>query len=537
LRRLCISLASVAVVALMTLPATSSAARPSSPQYRRHIPVHDERALSSGAKAWLYGAQHTGPDGVRRLSGPSFGTNVDPNDPTQDAAGGQSETAIGASGSNLVAAWNDATGFLASSDSTKREASLTGVGFSTDGGASFTDLIGLPNDNPNQGWFGDPTVVAIDSTHFVVGSLYLPSFFAPDFCSAHAALGLEVATITAGGVTFTNPIIPADGGPVCKGKSGFLDKEFLAYDPVSRTLALSYTDFRFSPPQHCGDGEINLVRATVPANPAQLKSTDFSDPIVVGPEIGGDCSFENFVIQEGAYPAVAPGGDIYVGWERNWETNLFNGDPYVYIDVALVRAGESAPARTVTASLGQANSSPEGGVHGLDAQIIAGYNRGIGNDFPRLAYNAAAARLDVVWNDTSHHPLGDIFLKSLRPTLGNNDKAPIFQVNDDDSFALHFLPALSVRSDGSICTSWYDRRLSGPDSPLTDYFGECRAVAGTNATDFRITTGDTDWTNTGSLIIPNFGDYTDNASSGTTTYYIWSDGRIGVPQPMVDSSH
>ena len=51
-----------------------------------------------------------------------------------------------------------------------------------------------------------------------------------------------------------------------------------------------------------------------------------------------------------------------------------------------------------------------------------------------------------------------------------------------------------------------------------------------------ITTGPTDWMNTSTLIIPNFGDYTDNATSGTTTYYTWSDGRLGVPQPFVDSS-
>ena len=46
--------------------------------------------------------------------------------------------------------------------------------------------------------------------------------------------------------------------------------------------------------------------------------------------------------------------------------------------------------------------------------------------------------------------------------------------------------------------------------------------------------GATDWTNTSSLITPNFGDYTDNTSVGTTTYYTWSDGRLGVPQPFVD---
>ena len=85
-----------------------------------------------------------------------------------------------------------------------------------------------------------------------------------------------------------------------------------------------------------------------------------------------------------------------------------------------------------------------------------------------------------------------------------------------------------------------DRKVTstGPtmktNSSTTDYFGEIRATPTTSARDFRITTGSTDWTNTSSLITPNFGDYTDNASTGSTTYYTWSDGRLGIPQPFVD---
>ena len=73
----------------------------------------------------------------------------------------------------MIAAWNDANVFVVS-PSTKTEASLTGVGWSGNGGALWHDLKGLPNNQNAQQWFGDPTVVAIDATHFVVGSLYLP---------------------------------------------------------------------------------------------------------------------------------------------------------------------------------------------------------------------------------------------------------------------------------------------------------------------------------------------------------------------------
>jgi hypothetical protein len=57
-----------------------------------------------------------------------------------------------------------------------------------------------------------------------------------------------------------------------------------------------------------------------------------------------------------------------------------------------------------------------------------------------------------------------------------------------------------------------------------------------NGIDFKITNAPSNWLNASSAIVPNFGDYTDNSCSGTTTFYTWSDGRIGVPQPYVASN-
>jgi hypothetical protein len=133
--------------------------------------------------------------------------------------------------------------------------------------------------------------------------------------------------------------------------------------------------------------------------------------------------------------------------------------------------------------------------------------------------------------DASLHPLGDIWLRGVKLKLAGRDATS--RVNDDNSFALHCLPAVSVRSNGTICTSWYDRRLHGPSSTVTDYFGDCRSGPRVAATDFRITTGATDWNGTSSTIVPNFGDHTDNTATGNHTYFTWSDGRIGVPQPFV----
>jgi hypothetical protein len=535
MRKLLLLSASMLVAAMVAAPAIGASASGNAGQggsaTKNGFTIRDWHMLSSGGQLYFKGPNHPGSGHSSRPLGPLFGTNTDPNDPSQDTGGGQSETAIGAAGKHLVAAWNDVSGFFAPS-STTPQGSVTGVAYSSDGAQTWQDLIGLRNNRPTQGWGGDPTVVAIDRSHFLVGSLYLPS---QHFARCRSRLQLAVESIRVlpdGSLAVGLPVIAADGGTICDPNAAFLDKEFMSYDPTTRTLAMSYTRFLpFNYPTTCGNGQIEVVRATVPPNAATITGSDFSSPIVVQPDSGCQSS----VFASGAYPAVSPNGDIYVAWENNIQSNQFDGNPYVYIMAAEVRAGATTPTTPVTVTINQQNAQPDGGVKSLDNDLISGYSRGIGQDFPRIAFNAARNRVEIEWNDASLHPLGDIFLKELLHGLSNNATAPVRQVNDDQSYALHFLPAVSVRSDGTVCSSWYDRHLWGADSTKTDYYGECRDGSGANAADFRITTGATDWAGTSSLLNPNFGDYTDNTSSGTTTYFIWSDGRIGVPQPFVDS--
>jgi hypothetical protein len=225
-----------------------------------------------------------------------------------------------------------------------------------------------------------------------------------------------------------------------------------------------------------------------------------------------------------------------VAWERNWFTNQFNGDPYVYIQAAVIPVGASSPlvggpSTPIVVTLNQKNSNAKGGVKSLDLVVVPGYNRGTSNDFPRIAWDAVQQKTIIVWNDASHHPLGDIFMRAFGPRF--SAIGSILKVNDDETGALHMFPAVCVRSDGSIVTSWYDRRNFPPASAMTDYFGEVRSAPNVNGSDFLITTAATDWTNTSSIIIPNFGDYTDNACTGTTTLFTWTDGRMGFSQPFV----
>ena len=525
----------VCLAAVLAGPAASSAATGSSLRslVAKKLPYPD--TSSQGLSIWL-----NPPDGQLatssvRAASVSFGSNVDAANPQEDTAGGQSEEAIAAApGGRVMAAWNDITGIMF--PPTTQAGSITGVGYSSDGGSNFKDLVGLPNSNADEQWSGDPIIVSIDGgAHFIVGGLYAPSIDAcGDTHPSTFTVAVSVATPSSTGVAFTKPIVINNPGNLCAlfrrrppSNIALLDKPWMAWDQSSRTLAVSYTrDFLTG--NHSGAGEIDIQRAHVPANPLNLAPGNFSSPIIVAPE--------RFQEQTGAYVTLAPGGDAYVAWERNLDSNIFDGNPYIYEHIARVPSGAShptigGPGDAVIVTRGQ-SPNVNGGVKSLDGECIAGYNRCVGNDFPRIAYDAKIGRVIVEWNDASHHPLGDIFLRAYTDSL--DAASGVMKVNEDNDYTLHLMPAVSIRSDGSICSSWYDRRLWGASSALTDYFGECRPAPGTNGSDFRITTGATDWTNTSTAIVPNFGDYTDQTSAGNTTYFTWADGRVGVPNPFVD---
>ena len=502
------------------------------PVVKLHAPVLKLKRVSQGARLWVTRlARRPAVKAHRRALKPlTAGTNVDAASTSEDVLGGQSETAIAATSAHVMAAWNDATAFV-SSDSRQPSASGTGVGYSADGGYTFTDLVGLPNNRRNEAWSGDPSVVSLgDGVHFIVSSLYLPSsesFSLPkSVVCAHGPVendvAVSVATVTSNTtVSFTYPIVAARSANYCKVTyPAFLDKPFGSYNATSHTFVISYT--KFGTDYHTPSaGAINMVRA-VNVSPA-TPTPSFGSPIVIRAD-------DETVVNQGASPAIANNGDTYVAWEHN--LGGFT-DPSMYIMVARVPAGAGSPDTGTVVTSGQLLANPYGGVKSLGTVPIVGYSRGNGQDFPSIAYNPTTNRVIVEWNDASHHPLGDIFLRSLDANLSLT--APIMKVNDDDSFALHFMPAVSVRSDGSVASSWYDRRLWGPDSTHTDYFAEVRPSAGTAVSDFRVTTSSTNWAGVSSVINPNFGDYTDNASTGTTTYFTWSDGRLGIPQPFVAS--
>ncbi len=155
----------------------------------------------------------------------------------------------------------------------------------------------------------------------------------------------------------------------------------------------------------------------------------------------------------------------------------------------------------------------------LDAKLHEYLIRG--TQLPPITLNAAVGS----GNAAEFGPFSRTTLITVRQRL--------LKLNSDNNGALHLMLAICFLSDGSMVTSWFDRRNYPNDSSMTDYYGDVRPSPYAPASNFKITTEATDWLATSSIINPNFGDYTDNACTGMSAYFTWTDGRMGVAQPFV----
>ncbi len=521
--------------------------------------------VSSGARMWCFGPQPNGPgDAAQRAAieatrqRTSRGlANVDAANRAEDRTGsgtyiaGQSETSIAASGSYVVEAWNDATGFFAGCGSPNYKEELTGYAFSSNGGRSFTDLGGLPNDTCTTGtrWEGDPSVGVYTNsgfTYFYISSLYAIPVTLDGFTTTGLAVAVSACQVTGDTLSCNQPIIVATSdcnstnGCTTSGTYTALDKDFLTIDQARKRLYISFTDFDAA---SYGFNAIELAACDLdnPASPVCSNGTSFGQPyLVVQPGDVNGCE------QEGAYPAVRPAtGDVYVGWEYNWATNFLGGSACVDTQPTLVVVADvpqtclpdpdSTPLSPCTGPFNQ-NSNV---IVSIDAVTVPGYNRSFpgGNDFPRIAVSEPYKTVSLVWNDARNTPLGDIFLQSYSlDSLDYVQGSPVRLNTDDSSEDMHILPGLrNASSDGLINVTWYDRRGRNAGTGKTDVYGALNVKPTTESTpssNLRITNESTDWLATYSVIIPNFGDYTDNyVSTSNKLFVAWSDGRSGVPQP------
>ncbi len=558
---------SVGALILLLMPASAKAQQrfASKSDFCSHLGKTFQ--ASSGVQMYCFGPQRNGPGEAAAGEAPNLVqqplsalANVDAasrdEDRTNSGAyiGGQSETSISASGNNVVEAWNDGTGFFAGCGSPNYKEEGTGYGFSTNRGKSFTDLGGLPNDNCSNGthWSGDPSVGTYSNsgfTYFYISSLYScsPSSGCPKF-------GLEVAVtacqVTGSTLSCGQPTVVATGN--CNGVTNTttsacfpsLDKDYLTVDQKNKRLYISYTDFTETSQgttfNFLNDIDLAACDLDNPMAPVCSNGTSNGHPYVKVQPTDTVTGCE----QEGAYPAVREStGDVYVGYEYNWVTNfLFGGPcadsaPTLVVVTAIPKACLPDPDTTPLSPCAPPFNQNANLIISTDANPPAGYNRFPMNDFPRIAVSEPYKAVSLVWNDARNTPLGDILLQSYDLDSLNYIQAEPVRLNSDDSFEdMHVLPGLkNASSDGLISVTWYDRRGSNAGTGKTDVYGALNVKPTTSSSpssNLRITNESTDWLATTSIIVPNFGDYTDNFVSASNTLFVsWSDGRSGVPQP------
>lgn len=514
---------------------------------------------SSGAQMWCFGPQQNGPNVEfnRQFVPPPLvpgngflSNNVDAASFSEDITtngergSGQSETSIAASGPYVVEGWNDSTGFFAPCPSPENKEELSGFGFSSDGGKTFTDLGGPPNSNCNTFRYeGDPSVEAYvvgGITYFYYSSLY-PSLTGTDF-NAIALTACQVQPGSPATLSCSQPVI-AGASTQCEfGFCSFLDKDFMTIDAAHGRLYVTYTEFGLTFGTQVEVATCDLGNAFgapgplggMPAAPVCENGSAASAATPPPPYlIAEPADLINFCELEGSYPAASKGGDLYVANEFNWGDSC--PSPHLEQIAYVPQACLTLPA----ASCGPAATTAIP-IVSTDLTEIAGYNRGTGNDFPRVAVSDTKGTLSVVWNDTRSNPQADILLQSLwLVSLAPVQVAPIKLNNDSGIGTLHFLPSLrNVDAKGLLNVGWYDRRRN-PNSANTDVYAALAVDPTTTATpssNVRVTNVASDWLSVGSIIVPNFGDYTDNfidiTGTTSTMFVAWSDGRYNIPQPF-----
>ncbi len=534
---------------------------------------------SSAAQAFCFGPQlNKGAHGLPAIAeGPSAARNVDAARVSEDvtpagvSAQGQSEVSIAAAGPYVVEAWNDSTGFITACPAPMSKEEITGLGFSANGGKSFTDLGGLPNANCGKlTYFGDPSVAAYrvaGHTFFYISSLYLTNNglgreqIALDACEVAGSGG--TATLSCG-----QPVIAAASSqcqlikisPTRTARfCSFTDKDFLAIDPAHGKLYLTYTDFLVTRP--FGDpvdmSACDLGNAAGGAGPAggtpAAPACEHGTPLVkvsknleqAKPYLQVAAANSLGCANEGAYPAVDTStGTAYVGYEFNWSSSL-GFPPCESASTPVQNVLDKVAARCLTLTAVSPCKGPSARtavpVVSMEGASIPGYNRFPGSDFPRLAVSDKFGTVSMVWNDARAHPYGDILMQSFHKNSLDPVQATPVRLDQPHNGGLSFLPALRTpSSSGRLDVTWYTRASTA--TAVTNVAAAIGVSPVTTATptNVRITNVASNWLFNSSLIVPNFGDYTDNAVSvtaqapfvGSTLFVAWSDGRSGIPQPF-----
>jgi hypothetical protein len=178
----------------------------------------------------------------------------------------------------MVAAWNDSKGWRDGTGQTQ------GWATSVDGGATWTDqgTLPVPGAPASWKWASDPVVTVNPNT----GAFYYTGL--ADAAGGLNAIGVIKGRFSGSTFTWTDRTSARSADP----SAAYLDKEWLAVDPASGRVYLSYTNF-FS-----GLDQIEFQSA-------DSSAASWSSPLKLSA-----ASEDGYV--QASRPIVGPGGTVYV---------------------------------------------------------------------------------------------------------------------------------------------------------------------------------------------------------------------------------
>ena len=480
-----------------------------------------------------------------------FNTQVSMNqDPATPYRSGASELtiAMASNGKYIVVGWNDGEGFgFRPWQPIDPPLGISGYGFSSDGGETFTDG-GTPPIGTRIG-FGPGTMGQSATGNYVTrGDPWLAVDGAGNGTFYYANMsvwedkGKDFSWDDS--VLIQSPNYPNDG----------VDKEALVVDRRGNKTALYVTLTNFI--ETCnlpewGWGQIELYRSldggdtwdrTV-IQPDETFITDPNDPF---------CGFDG-IINQGSMPVVSPEGDLYVVWERGWYAPFLGGS--VLPRATIVVAKSTDQGVTFTAPIEVAS---------ICSQALfppAAYNRTSSNDFPRIAVAESGpyrGRVYVSYQDCSAASGAAPFGSDMDVYVTYSDDGgmtwsaptPVHPVADGK---VQMWPAVSVDTTGNVDVTYYEMgdvnltpdpddiecsvRIGGPledpvlrQSTLTTfsdvYWAQSTDGGATWQEPVRVTDVSTNWCAATPInsIIPNFGDYNTSVSFGNNVFAAWADG-------------
>lgn len=281
-----------------------------------------------------------------------------PNVRCNDTAGdglqdGQCETAIVRWNNYMLAAWNDGTGFTNLTNQTQ------GWATSIDGGVTWVDRGSLPHASTGWVWSSDP-VLAVNPT---TGAFYYAGL--ADSNTSLSAIGVLKGRFTGSSFAW-GPLSAARLGPA---SSDFLDKQWIAVDPASGRVCLSYTDF------------VGASTSQIEFQSADSSLAVWTGPIQVSP------SSENGAVQ-GSRPIVSPDGTIHVVYYLIGPVDV---DYYRICRSTNGGASFAAPVSAISAYTNFGTGAP-------------GFNRNMGIQFPSIAVDRSGGahngRLYLSWAES-----------------------------------------------------------------------------------------------------------------------------------------